>query len=149
MESSEGTSTSSTISTAALENFVEKLRNERNRSSTRKMYYSVWKKFNQFFIHLDIKPENWEDRLVLFVGYLVETQKKSTMIKSYISAIKGVLRDDNIIINEDRYLLKLLTKACKYKNDKVRIRLPIQKGILQLLLDKISDCYRDSQTYRE
>ena len=134
-------SSSSTISTVALENLVDKLRTERNRSSTRKVYYSVWKQFNEFFIKLDIKSKTWEDRLILFVGYLIEQERKSSTIKSYISAIKAVLREDNVEINEDRYLLSSLTKACKYKNDTVRIRLPIQRGILEILLDQITAEY--------
>ena len=107
-------STSSTISSAALGNLIDRLKMERNRSTTRQTYYCVWRKFNQFFIRLDIKPQNWEDRLILFVGYLVESNKKSSTIRSYISAIKAVLREDNVIINEDKYLLSSLTKACKY-----------------------------------
>ena len=96
----DSSSTSSSISTAVLESYVERLKMERNRSSTRKVYYSVWKQFNEFFIKLDIKPETWEDRLILFVGYLVEGNKKSATIKSYVSAIKAVLKDDEVEINK-------------------------------------------------
>ena len=111
------------------------------------MYYSVWKQFNEFFIKLDIKPKTWEERLTLFVGYLVEQRKKSTTIKSYISAIKAVLREDCVEIFEDRYLLTSLTKACKYKNDHVRIRLPIQKEMLQILLNQVTTYYGNTQPY--
>ena len=106
----------------------------------------VWHQFNEFFIRLDVKPTSWEDRLILFVGYLVENNKKSLTIRSYISAVKSVLREDNVIVNEDRYLLTSLTKACKYKNDQVRIRLPIQKGILNMLFDELLDIL-DQQPY--
>ena len=118
---------------------MDKLKNNRNRNSTRKNYYCVWRKFNEFFIKLDRKPRTWEDRLILFVGYLVQNNRKSCTIKSYISAIKSVLAEDNIILNEDRFLLTSLTKACKLVNDKVRTRLPIQKGILNIL---IKECYK-------
>ena len=126
---------------------MDKLRLERNRSSTRKIYYSVWKQFNEFFIRLDFKPQTWEDRLILFVGFLVERNRKSSTIRSYISAVKAVLREDNVEIQEDKYLLSSLTKACKYKNDQVRIRLPIQKGVLKILLDKISEEMGSTQPY--
>ena len=43
-------SSSSVISTAALEVFVDKLCLERNRSSTRRTYYMVWHQFNEFFL---------------------------------------------------------------------------------------------------
>ena len=68
------------------------------------------------------------------MGYLVEEKKQSQTIKSYISAIKKVLQEDNVTINDNRILLTSLTKACKLKNDKVRSRLPIQKGVLQIIL---------------
>ena len=71
---------------------------------------------------------------MLFVGYLVNNRKKSSTIKSYISAIKSVLRENNIKINEDKYLLSSLTKACKYKNDYVKTRLPIHKKLLNAIL---------------
>ena len=137
---------STTISTAALESLVHRLKFERNRSSTRKMYYGVWRCFNSFFIKLDDKPSFWEERLTLFVGYLIEQNRKSSTIKSYISAIKAVLREDDVILNEDRYLLTSLTKACKYKNEQVRIRLPIQKSLLRLIIQSMDDLF-DNQSY--
>ena len=127
-------STTSSISTKNLENYVVKLKNNRNRSSTKKNYYTVWRTFNEFFIKLDRKPPTWEERLILFVGFLVSKQRKSTTIKSYISAIKSVLADDDVTLNEDRFLLGSLTKACRLINDKVRTRLPIQKGMLNILI---------------
>ena len=137
------TSTSSTISASHLENVVERLWIERNRSSTRRIYHCVWRQFNEFFIRLDVKPDTWEERLVLFVGFLVEDSKKSTTIKSYISAIKAVFREDGVEISEDRYLLSSLTKACKYKNDHVCIRLPISKSILNLILERTFTHYSE------
>ena len=123
-----------------MQQIIEKLRLEGVKNSTRRSYYSAWRTFNHFFVRLDVKPDNWEDRLVLFVGFLIKERKQSQTIKSYISAIKKVLQDDNVIINENRVLLSSLTKACKMKNDKVRTRLPIQKGILRILL-------RETKTY--
>ena len=98
--SSSSRSTSSTISTQAVLQVVEKLKLQHHQDSTRKSYYSTWRQFNEFFIKLDEKPDNWEDRLILFVGYLVEDNKKSSTIKSYVSAIKPVLREDGIVMNE-------------------------------------------------
>ena len=53
------TSTSSSISMKAMLQVVEKLRLQCNRDSTRKSYYSTWRQFNEFFIKLDQKPDNW------------------------------------------------------------------------------------------
>ena len=55
------------------------------------------------------------------------------MIKSYISAIRNVLRDDEVILDKDSYVLKSLTKACRLHNDTVKIRLPITANVLRLL----------------
>ena len=130
-------SSDNSISTACLEQLIMKLKCQRNRNSTKRIYHSVWRRFNQFFIRLNVKPDTWEDRLILFVGYLVENKMKSGTIKSYISAIKSVLLDDGIEINEDRYLIRSLTKACSYRNDTFRTRLPICKGFLNLILNKV------------
>ena len=136
------TSTSSSISTAYMEAIVNKLKNLRNRNSTRMTYYTIWKKFNEFFVKLDQKPETWEQRLVLFVGFLVESNKKSSTIKSYISAICSVLKKDGETLNEDIFLLNSLTRACKYKNDKIQQRFPIRKGLLSLILQELDHIFQ-------
>ena len=127
--------TESSISTAEVENIVEKLKLERIKDSTKANYYTVWKLFNEFFIKLDVKPDNWEDRLILFVGHLISCEKKSQTVRSYICAIRAVLRDDGITLNEDKFLLKAITRACKLKNDTVRTRLPIKKNMLKIIVD--------------
>ena len=132
-----------------MERIVEQLKMNKHRKSTKLNYYGIWKNFNEFFIKLDIKPETWEDRLILFVGYLIDTKHcKANTVKSYISAIKAVLMDDGITLNPDHYLLNSLTKACRYKNDQVRTRLPIQKGMYQLLIDNLEEeMGRNNQCY--
>ena len=115
-------------------NIIDRLKHDQIRGSTQQNYYMVWKIFNEFLIHLDIKPMTWEQRLTLFVGHLVNTKRKSQTIRSYISAIKAVLLDGGIGIDEDTYLLTSLTKACRFKNDHVIARLPIQKKLLGMLL---------------
>ena len=133
---------SSSISTSELQSIIDKLRLERVRDTTKKNYYSVWKTFNEFYIHLDIKPKEWADRLTLFIGYLIEFKKvKSQTVRSYISAIKTVLKDDGIEIQEDAYLLSSLVRACKYKNDTINTRLPIQKSLLIEILKFTEDYY--------
>ena len=80
--SSEVSGPSSTMSTDAITHFIEKIRKEDKRLSTRKNYYGIWKTFNQFIIKLDKKPLSWEKRLVLFVGNLINEGKKATTIRS-------------------------------------------------------------------
>ena len=137
-------STSSSISTKEIQLLVDKLKTERNRNSTRKTYYGIWKSFNEFFIKLDEKPVAWEDRLVLYVGHLVSLNRKANTINSYISAIKSVLLDDGIVLNEDKYLLSSLTHACRYRNNStVRTRLPISKPVLAVLLEQTDNYFLD------
>ena len=63
------------------------------------------------------------------------------MIKSYCSGIKVVLRTEGIEIDDNIYELKLLTCACKLTNDTVANRLPIRKGLLWVILDKLESVY--------
>ena len=101
----------------------------------------MWKCFNEFFVKLDEKPKTWEDRLILFVGYLIDKNRKSTTIKSYVSAIKAVLMGDGVELCENKYLISSLTRACRLKNDTVRKRFPIQKGLLAILLVNVEKLY--------
>ena len=98
-------------------------------------------------MRLDFKPKTWEERLVLFVGFLIQNNRKSTTIRSYISAIKCVLRQDGEELNEDVYLLKSLTKACQLKNDKVHTQLPIRKGLIHLILANLLKIFSGDQSY--
>ena len=117
---------------------VEKLKNERNRTSTRKNYHDIWRSFNEFFIRLDVKPSSWEDRVTLFIAYLIEEKgAKSTTVRSYISAIRSVLLEDGVVLSENKFLLASLTRACKFVNDKVRTRLPIHKEMLTIIINQI------------
>ena len=94
-----------------------------------------------FFLRLDVKPLNWEDRLALFVGYLIQSGKQSSTIRSYISAIRAVLKIEGIDINDDVYLLGALTRACKLKNDRIRVRLPLKRSLLNVLIGKLDDLF--------
>ena len=113
---------------------ISELKLHKHRSSTRKNYYNIWKKFNEFFLKLDIKPTSWEDRLVLFMGYLANENMKASMIKSYILAIKAVLQSIKVELKLDEVLLNSLTRACRLINDRIKTRLPIKIDVLQMLL---------------
>ena len=145
---SDRTSSTSRISTASLESIIQSFKQGRVRDTTKRNYQSVWKTFNNFFIRLDIKPDNWEDRIILFVGHLIECNRQSQTIRSYVSAIKAILLNDGIQVNEDRFLLNSLTRACKIRKDTVRTRLPIQKGLLKIIVDATNEHFlKHSQEY--
>ena len=56
------------------------------------------------------------------------------MVKSYISAIGAVLKNDGVKLQEDTCLLNSLTKACRLQNDIIMTRLPIYRDLLKVLL---------------
>ena len=148
--SSDTISTSSSISTRKLQLIVEDLKYQRHRKSTKSNYYGIWKKFNELFIRLDVKPNNWEDRIVLFVGYMINEGRKSTTIRSYVSAIKAILADINEQIDDNSVLLSSLTKACRIQKDTLTMKLPIKKGLLKLILVGITRLFNDPpQPYLE
>ena len=132
---------SSTISTKAMENIVEQLKIDQYRDSTRLTYYNIWKLFNRFFVKLDHKPSKWEDRIVLFAGFLINENLKSQTVKSYLSTIRGVLTENGYRLSKDFFLLSSLTWACKLRNDSVLTRLPIHKDLLRLLMDELEHMF--------
>ena len=70
-------------------------------------------------------PDSWEDRLRVYIAFLVQ-----------------------IIITDDQFVLASLVKTCKIKNDILMVRLPIQRGFLRLILDRMDEYYLSrSQPY--
>ena len=62
--------------------------------------------------------------------------------------IRAVLFKVGIKLHEDTCLIHSLTKACRLINDKVKTRLPIHRGILNVLLKNIPRVF-DKQPYLE
>ena len=124
-------------STSSIEKIIEDLKMKKYRDSTKKNYYAIWKMFNNFFIRLDRKPREWDQHLTLFVAYLIDNKKPSSTVKSYISAIKVVLQDNGIELQENQCLLTSVTRACHLTKDKVRQQLPIGKVMLSVILRHI------------
>ena len=120
---------------------MERLCTEHCRDTTRKTYYNIWRIFNKLFVKLDRKPKTWEERIVLFAGYLADNKMQSATIKTYLSAIKGVLRDSRIKLNHDQSLLAVLTRASRIKKDQLLVKLPIGKDLLTALLKAIEKSF--------
>ena len=128
------------ISTIEIEHIVERLKSQCFRDSTRAMYHKIWNRFSKFFIRLDDKPTSWENRIILFIGYLIEECKlQSSTIRSYISALKAVLAEDKVKLKQDDFVINSLTRACRLKNDRIVTRLPIHKNFLHLILKKLDE----------
>ena len=125
---------------------MDLLKHQGHRDSTRKNYHSIWKLFNHFFLRLDDKPLSWGERLILFVGFLIHSNKKVSTVNSYVSAIRTVLSEHGEEINEDKQVLKALTKACKLKNNHIVTRLPITRDLIEAIVRQM-DVIHGSQPY--
>ena len=123
----------SKISSEQLKLECDSLNSFRHKPSTRATYHSVWRKFNEFIIKLDVIPPSWEERASLFCAYLVKIKNlQSATIKSYLSAIKAKLADDNYKWNQNLMLFSSLTNI-GVENDEHKNRLPIQSGLFNML----------------
>ena len=86
---------------------------------------------------------NFTSDLTLFVGFLIQEKKaKASTVRSYISAIRSVLLEDGVVLNENKFLLSSLTRACRFLNNRVRTRLPIHKDMMIILLQAVEDEFR-------
>ena len=73
----------------------------------------------------------------MYLTYLVDTGLQSSTLRSYASAIKGILAMDDYQLDSSILLLGALTKSCRLVNDKVMTRLPIQFKLMELILFEI------------
>ena len=133
-----------------MEMIVEKLMWQQNRESTAKTYLSIWHNFNDFLLKLDFMPASWENRTTLFIAYLVDNGYQSSTVKSYVSAIKKMVISDGYKWKDDEVLLSSLVRACKLKNDIMKIRLPIHCSLLEMILFEVQRFYKKKmQPYLE
>ena len=143
-------STSSRISTQHISQILEKLKSTQTRNSTSATYLSVWRHLNRFIISLDTRENlSWEDKTALFGAYLVDGGIQSSTLKSYFSAIKHVLKVDGYPWDDSKVLLSSLVRKCQFVNDKLKVRLPIQKRLLEVLLFEIERQFGATQPYLE
>lgn len=75
--------------------------------------------------------------MVLYVSFLADIGSASGTVASYMSAIRYVLRQDGIEINDKSCRLSAIIRACKLHNDIVTVRRPIRQGLLHLIIKKI------------
>ena len=125
-----------------MEQVLIMLKNNKHRTRTKENYLRVWRMFNNFIIKLDKIPSSWEERLLLFIAYLIDRGSQSSTVKSYVSAIKCILVDDGYEWNDSKILLSSLTRACRLKNDRVTTRLPILGNLLELILFELSRIFK-------
>ena len=126
---------------------MQKLLCQQTRNSTTQMYLRIWRQFNTFIIRLDKMPKLWEDRVMLFITYKIDNSLQSASVRSYVSAIKRILIDDGYQWDDTKILLGSLTKVCRIVNDRVRCRLPIQCGLLDLILFKVRRMFAENNQF--
>ena len=114
---------------------MERLKARQTRDFTAANYLSIWRQLNKFIIKLDYRKHlSWEDRTALFGAYLIEGGVQSSTLKSYFSAIKHTLKQDGYVWNDNKATLSSLVRSRKLENDRVKVRLPIQKGLFDMLM---------------
>ena len=80
---------------------------------------------------------NGKTAFCCFLTHLVNEGRKSTTIRSYYSALKAILWDVNVKLNEHQILLGTITRACKLSNDVIAARFPIHIQLLEMILFEI------------
>ena len=111
---------------------------------------SIWRQFNKFLIRLDFLPEFWEDRVAAFAAYLIDFVKvQSSTLRSYISAIKHMLRCEDYEWCESRVWLGSLIRSCKLTNDVPSTRFPIHYKLLEIILFEVQQKLASTQPYLE
>ena len=97
------------------------------RSTTIRNYLTIWRLFNKFLIKLDKRPKTWEARTAMFCAYMIDKgTTQSSTVKSFVSAIKNMVKLVGYKWNDQIVSLTSLTKACKLNNDRIMYKIPIQ-----------------------
>ena len=127
-------SSTSRISTKRIKLILDSLKLTQTKTSTKMNYADIWKNFNTFVTKLDKIPRLWKDRVALYAAYFVDCGVQSSTLKSYISAIKTTLQIDGYKWKDGDFEISTFTKACRYKNDVAKTRLPIHVRLLELII---------------
>ena len=137
-----------TISTEQLDFILDSLKGKQHRGSTADTYYGIWKNFNKFIIKLDHRPKDWEQGVSWYITYLYYKGFQSSTLKSYVSGIKSVLINDDYPWEDNKVKFNMIANSCSMVNDRVQTRLPIQNGLLEMLIFELERKY-NAQFYLE
>ena len=149
--SSSSSSSSRQLSTSYIQGVLEQLECSNARETTKTSYLKVWRAFNKFLINLDKQLDGkslWEERTALFVAYLVDRRAQSSTIKSYVSAIKFMLKSVNYDWDDNAILLTAITHSCRIQNDILKVRMPIGYKLFEDLLFELENMFK-TQPYLE
>lgn len=122
---------------------VDKLSNSGISQSTKEMYHRVWCNFNRFLLCFDDLPTTWEEKLVLYASFLADIGNASSTVASYMSAIRYVLRQDDVVLNDNSCKLASIIRACKLHNDVVSVRMLIGFNLHNLIVEEMDKYFLD------
>lgn len=128
------------MSTEYFMKVLEELEVRAVEDSTMEVYMVAWRAINDFYCRLDNKPKPWDQRMSLFIAFMQKKRFEKATIKTYISGIKYVLRNIlHIDVDDKAFQFTALIKAARYKNNKVSLRMPIKLGLLNRILEEVSN----------
>lgn len=113
------------------------MKNNDLEKSSKDSYHSIWLGFLKFLDGFDDLPDNWEDKLVMYVAHLGNEFTAPATISSYVSAIRYKLRKDGVKISEKSLEIASIIRTCKKLNKRVILREPIHKHMLHFILDAL------------
>lgn len=108
-------------------------------------YHGIFRNFIDFLNIFNTVPERWEDKIVLYTTFLADNIYEEATIRSYLSAIRHELKQDGVILHEDRCKLEAIIRSSRYKNKGKRDRQGISQQMLHHLLDQVDYKYHDQQ----
>lgn len=136
-------SNDSLISTEYFQKVLEELELKAVEDSTMEVYMVAWRAMNEFYCRLDNKPKPWEQRMSLFIAFMIKKRYEKATIQTYISGIKYVLRNIlHVDVDDNAFRFTALIKAARYKNNKVALRMPIKLGLLNRMLEEVANVPR-------
>ena len=107
------------------------MKQQKRHKSTKRGYRQAWMNLNVFLICMDRIPDSWDDRVCLFVKQLIVERYPPQTIQSYATAVKAMLKDEGVAIEDNSVVLAALIRSSKQVGKtESRTRLPIQKGLL-------------------
>ena len=80
----------------------------------------------------------------MYCAYMIDKGKtQSSTIKSYVSAIKSMVKLVRYKWNDSRVELTSLTRACKKLNDRLTCKIPIQRYLMEIILFEVCRIFKD------
>ena len=84
----------------------------------------------------------------MFTAQLIQEGRAGQTVRSYVSAVRSILKEDGIKLTHDYQPLISLLQSTKYTTKPSgQIRLPIQWGLVKLIADDMDNHYSGVDSY--